>query len=123
MGTRSDDTSPKKSYVWLHPPKKIELNIHDQLFVLCEKREKENQFDKNKGKIDAGAGNQSNIEQTMKADGTRVQNELMKRFDSLNQGLKELLFSSKELDENVKKSGNLLEQDLGYKIRSALEHL
>jgi len=72
MGTRSDDTSPKKSYVWLHPPKKIELNIHDQLFVLCEKREKENQFDKNKGKIDAGAGNQSNIEQTMKADGTRV---------------------------------------------------
>jgi len=47
----------------------------------------------------------------------------MKRFDSLNQGLKELLFSSKELDENVKKSGNLLEQDLGYKIRSALEHL
>jgi len=43
MGGRCDDIAPKKSYVWLHPPKKIELNIHDQLFVLCEKRDKENQ--------------------------------------------------------------------------------
>jgi hypothetical protein len=41
LGGRGDEKTQRKSYVWLHPPKKIELNIHDQIFVLCEKSEKE----------------------------------------------------------------------------------
>jgi len=35
--------------------------------------------------------------------------------------LKELLYSSKELQSNVEKSGRLLQSDLGFKIRSGLE--
>lgn len=31
----------KKPYVWLHPPKDLELSIHDELFVLCDKNPKE----------------------------------------------------------------------------------
>jgi len=42
LGGRGEEKTQRKSYVWLHPPKKIELNIYDQLFVLCEKSEKEN---------------------------------------------------------------------------------
>jgi len=29
-----------KPYVWTHPPKNIELTVHDELFVLCEKNPK-----------------------------------------------------------------------------------
>jgi len=38
---RGEEKTQKKSYVWLHPPKKIEVGLQDQLFVLCEKTEKE----------------------------------------------------------------------------------
>lgn len=26
----------RKPYVWMHPPKDLELNVHDELFVLCD---------------------------------------------------------------------------------------
>ena len=38
---RGEEKTQKKSYVWLHPPKQIEVGLQDQLFVLCEKTEKE----------------------------------------------------------------------------------
>lgn len=37
MGARGDERTQKKSYVWLHPPKYIEMMGQDELFVLCEK--------------------------------------------------------------------------------------
>ena len=41
-GNRSEERGAnRKSYVWLHPPRKIELNVYDELFVLCEKDEKD----------------------------------------------------------------------------------
>ena len=46
----------------------------------------------------------------------------MKEMNKLNGSLKDLLYSSKELASNVEKSGALLQSDLGYKIRSELEH-
>jgi len=47
----------------------------------------------------------------------------MKKFDTVNQDIKALLFSSKELDDNFKISRQLIEQDLENKIKSALEHM
>lgn len=41
MGGRGEEKSQRKSYMWLHPPKLIELSIQDELFVLCEKNEKD----------------------------------------------------------------------------------
>jgi len=35
--------------------------------------------------------------------------------------LKDLLYSTKELSENFEKSGELLQTDLGFKIKSGLE--
>lgn len=29
--------SGRKPYVWIHPPKDLELSVDDELFVLCEK--------------------------------------------------------------------------------------
>jgi len=26
----------RKPYVWIHPPKDLELNVYDELFVLCD---------------------------------------------------------------------------------------
>jgi hypothetical protein len=40
MGVRGEEKNQKKSYMWLHPPKNIELSVFDELFVLCEKNEK-----------------------------------------------------------------------------------
>ena len=40
MGGKSEEKSLKKSYMWLHPPRNIELSIYDELFVLCEKSER-----------------------------------------------------------------------------------
>jgi hypothetical protein len=40
-GGFNDEKSKRKSYVWLHPPRKVELSIYDQLFVLSEKNDRE----------------------------------------------------------------------------------
>ena len=39
----------------------------------------------------------------------------------MNSKLKDLLYSSKELCENLEKSGELLQTDLSFKIKSSLE--
>jgi hypothetical protein len=90
--------------VWLHPPKKIELNFYDELFVLCENVEKENHKDNQKEKSETGG--QAIVGK--KKEGTKIQNEIMKDLNKLNSNLKDLLFSSKELLTNVQLSGDLL---------------
>jgi hypothetical protein len=117
IGGRNDEKIQRKSYMWLHPPPKIELSFYDELFVLCEKNDKENQ-DQQKGKNDGQTGSSG---KSMKNEGKKVQNENIKELNKLNSMLKDLLYSSKELSENVEKSGELLNQDLGFKIRSGLE--
>ena len=42
MNGIGDEKTQRKSYVWLHPPRKIELSLYDLLFVLCEKSEQQN---------------------------------------------------------------------------------
>jgi potassium large conductance calcium-activated channel subfamily M alpha protein 1 len=40
-GTEHQDNPGKsKPHVWLHPPKNLELSVHDELFILCEKNPK-----------------------------------------------------------------------------------
>ena len=58
---------------------------------------------------------------TMKNEGKKIQNENLKSMSKLNSMLKNLLYSSKELCENVVNSGQLLQSDLDLKIRSGLE--
>ena len=57
----------------------------------------------------------------MKNEGKKIQNENLKELGKLNTKLRDLLFSSKELCNNVEKSGTLLQSDLGFKIKSGLE--
>jgi hypothetical protein len=40
-GGSREDRNSKKPYVWLHPPKHIDLSNHDELFVLCDKNPKD----------------------------------------------------------------------------------
>jgi len=40
-GHKEDKSSSRKPYVWLHPPKEVELSPHDELFVLADKNPKD----------------------------------------------------------------------------------
>ena len=104
MGGRGEEKAQKKSYMWLHPPRGIELSIYDEPFVLCEKNDKENIQDAAKAKTDL-LGTQG---KSMKNEGKKIQNENVKELNKLNYLLKDLLQSSKELQENVENSGELL---------------
>lgn len=68
----------------MHPPKKIELNIYDQLFVLCEKSEKENLLETQKAKSDLNSGQAGNLGKTIKNEGKKIQNENIKELGRLN---------------------------------------
>jgi hypothetical protein len=72
LGGRGEEKTQRKSYVWLHPPKKIELNIYDQLFVLCEKSEKENLLETQKAKSDLNSGQAGNLGKTIKNEGKKI---------------------------------------------------
>lgn len=89
--------------------------------MLCEKNEKENLMETQKAKSDIGGGQAGNLGKTIKNEGKKIQNENIKELGKLNQRLKDLLYSSKELCENFEKSGELLQTDLGFKIKSGLE--
>ena len=58
---RNDEKNLKKQYVWLHPPKKIELSIFDELFVLSEKNEKETAHESQKNVPDAANLEEKNL--------------------------------------------------------------
>lgn len=111
---RNDEKNLKKQYVWLHPPKKIELSIFDELFVLSEKNEKETAQESQKNVPDA-----ANLEEkNLKNSGQKIQNENIKSLEKLNENLKELLFSAKEMEENGRRTGELIKSDLMFKIKS-----
>lgn len=41
-GENKEGKNNRKPYVWLHPPRNLELTHHDELFVLCENNPKDN---------------------------------------------------------------------------------
>ena len=120
-GSRTEEKTQRKSYVWLHPPRKIELSIYDELFVLCERNERDDIADGQKAKTEPGQGGSTGS--NLKNEGKKIQNENLKELTKLNTLLKELQYSSSELQENIEKSGELLQSDLDYKIKSGLEAL
>lgn len=95
--------------------------MQDQLFVLCEKTEKESMQDQNRGKGEGGS--QSTNEKGLNNEGKKIQSENMNMMYYLNECLKNLEYSTSELLENVERSGSLLKSDLNYKIKSGLEAL
>ena len=101
--TRSEERIQRKSYVWLHPPRKIELAQFDQLFVLCENAEKDDI--KADLKDTQGETNTATLGGSLKNEGKKMQNESMKSLGKLNAALKELSYFSSELQKNVEKSG------------------
>ena len=71
-GGRSEERSQRKSYVWLHPPRKIELNVYDELFVLCEKNDKDELSNVNEAKGAAESSKDGNYAgNSMKNEGKK----------------------------------------------------
>ena len=76
--------------------------------------------------MDSQQTNEENTNQEEKSaaknSGVKIQNENIKGLKNLDYMLRDLLYSSKELAENADRTGELIVQDLGFKIRSQLEH-
>ena len=129
----------KKPYVWLHPPKFIELSIHDELFVLCDKDPKENiaastadnmkmdhtrlthDLTARNGMTLGGTGGLISGEKLLKNEEKKQQKENIQKLTNLNNMLQDLLFSTKELSSNVDRTNEYISNDLGLKIKSDLD--
>lgn len=57
----------------------------------------------------------------MKNEGKKIQSENIKELKKINDNLRSLHQTSKELQDNVERSGKLLQTDLFYKIKCGLE--
>lgn len=90
------------------------------MFVLCENAEKDDIREPNL-KDTQGESSSAAIGGSLKNEGKKMQNESMKSLGKLNAALKELSYFSSELQKNVEKSGQLLANDLEFKIRSGLD--
>ena len=57
----------------------------------------------------------------MQNQGKKVQLENLKQMSKFNTKLNDLLYSTKELEENTHRTGSLLENDLHLKVKSGLD--
>lgn len=102
----------------MHPPRNIQLNVYDELFVLSEKNDKENLKDPTKAKEE---GDVNGANKAMQNQGKKIQLENIKQLGKFNQKLNDLLYSTKELEENAQRTESLLEHDLVLKVRCGLD--
>jgi hypothetical protein len=100
------ERTQRKSYVWLHPPRKIELQPYDELFVLTENYQDEESSTSKKET--AGTETAEPSGGNMKNEGKKIQNESMKSLSRLNSVLVDLQYNSSELQRNTMESGSLL---------------
>lgn len=105
----------KKSYVWLHPPKRLLLNPQDQLFVLSDCKQQKDVA----AEIQKGKGDDNRI--SKKGEGKKAEHNVINDLVKLNQSLKDMLFSTKELEENVVKTDDMVRLNFKNKIYNCLQ--
>ena len=117
--------SQRKPYVWIHPPKDLELSAHDELFVLCDSTPNDiingRQADvKTRTNLDLLGGGVGTVNKMFKNEDRLLQKDSMQKLFQLNGLLQDLLFSTKELADNVQKASEFIEKDLAIKVKSDL---
>ena len=101
-----------KPYVWTHPPKNIELTVHDELFVLCEKNPKGESTLKNMQNFGTSQA---------KKEVNKIQDNNMLKLNKLESQLQDLVLSAKELGTEMMKSNQFVAKNLDLKVRYELE--
>ena len=82
--------------MWLHPPKNIELNMHDELFVLSDKSQSQTQEDFGRQFIDSS--------KLLKNEEKKTQENNVNMMKHLNTELQEMLQSAKEWEHDLEAS-------------------
>ena len=101
-------------FVWLHPPKNIELLPNDELFVLS---------DRNLMGQDEAAGTRQGVDSTklLKNEEKKTQEANVNKMKDLNKKLNNLSQASKEWEKDVEQSQKYIMQNFALKLRSDLE--
>lgn len=94
------------------------MKSNDQLFVLCDKIPVDNES-KVRTSLDLISGGSGN--KMCKNEDKKVQMDSMNKLFQLNGMLQDLLFSTKELSDNILKANEYIESDLALKIKSDLQ--
>ena len=77
----------------MHPPRNIELSVHDELFVLSDRNPKEETR-----KSAQNEGQAPYSQSKMKNEEKKAQDGNITKLSKLNTQLRDLLFASKELE-------------------------
>ena len=104
--------------MWLHPPQNLELDVHDELFVLSEKNPKESLREE----IYGGGRMLADSSKHLKNEEKKTQKQHVSQLDLLNKDLKELHDSTKEWQLDVSQSKNFIRKNLSLKLRTDLEN-
>ena len=108
-----DESHFNKQYVWLHPPKNIELGKNDNLFVLSNAKRQEDMGGVLPTVLDPNMKNMKNEEK-------KNQEQDIDRFKKLNGSLQELLSTTRELQSDVHDAKQFVSENLLSKLRSSL---
>ena len=105
----------RKPFMWLHPPKNIELTIHDELFVLSDKNQSVSGDDMARQYIDSS--------KIIKNEEKKTQENNINLLKDLNGNLQEMLQSTAEFDTDINQSSRFIKKDFKLKLRSDLDGL
>ena len=120
-GNNSQQNQEKKNhkpYMWLHPPQNLELDVHDELFVLSEKNPKESLREE----IYGGGRMFADSSKHLKNEEKKTQKQHVNQLDVLNKDLKDLHFSTREWCDDVSQSKSFIKKNLSLKLRTDLEN-
>lgn len=95
--SQSQSSGPTKPFVWLHPPSKIELLPHDELFVLSDRSLMETLKD------EEAAGSRQFVDSSklLKNEEKKTQEANVNKLREINKRLTDLSQASKEWEKDV----------------------
>lgn len=103
----------------MHPPRNIELSVHDELFVLSDINPK---AEIGKGPpSDIGGQANSFGQSKIKSEELKTQDGSLNKLRKLEAQLRDLLYSTKELEHDVNISRNFTQKHFDLKLRSDLD--
>ena len=115
--SRPSSRDPVKPFVWLHPPKNIELLQNDELFVLSDR----NLMADTMNKEDEAGGKNVDSSKILKNEEKKNAEANINKMRGLNKKLCDLSQASKDWEKDVEQSQKFINENFALKLRSDLE--
>lgn len=101
----------------MHPPRNIELSVLDELFVLSDHNPKAEM-----GKAAPSEPQANNFGQTkIKSEEVKTQDGNLNKLRKLETQLRDLLYTTRELEHDINVSKDYIHKHLDLKLRTDLE--